>query len=76
MAAAKKDDLGVAEVQKSVDAEEAAGLVGVEVDPTPNAHYTVAGVTAGKPTPETDHEHAAKVRAELDNRARKEGNQS
>lgn len=30
-----------------------AGLLGVEVDPTPNDHYTVAGVIAGKPTPET-----------------------
>lgn len=30
------------------------GFRGVEVDPTPNEHYTVAGVTAGKPTPETD----------------------
>ena len=30
------------------------GFRGVEVDPTPNENYTVAGVTAGKPTPETD----------------------
>lgn len=30
------------------------GFVGVKVDPTPNEHYTVEGVTSGKPTPETD----------------------
>lgn len=36
-----------------------AGLLGVEVDPTPNEHYTVAGVVAGKPTPETDPDAAA-----------------
>jgi hypothetical protein len=30
------------------------GFLGVEVDTTPNHAYTVAGVTAGEPTPETD----------------------
>jgi hypothetical protein len=30
------------------------GFFGVEADPTPDAHYTVAGVVAGKPTPETN----------------------
>jgi hypothetical protein len=29
------------------------GYYGVEADPTPDHHYTVAGVLAGKPTPET-----------------------
>lgn len=32
------------------------GFMGVKIDPTPDDHYTVEGVTAGKPTPETDHE--------------------
>ena len=30
------------------------GLIGYEIDPTPNEHYTLAGVVAGLPTPETD----------------------
>lgn len=36
-----------------------AGLLGVEVDPTPNHAYTVAGVIADEPTPETDADAAA-----------------
>lgn len=43
-----------AEVQKRVDKETEQGFRGVEADPTPNENYTVQGVTAGKPTPETD----------------------
>lgn len=34
--------------------EEGAGYRGVQADKTPNEHYTIAGVIAGKPTPETD----------------------
>lgn len=41
-------------VQKAVDEEEEQGFRGVTADPTPRAHYTVQGVTSGKPTPETD----------------------
>jgi hypothetical protein len=41
------------ELQKRVDEAEAKGYYGVEADKTPDEHYTVAGVTAGKPTPET-----------------------
>lgn len=41
-------------IQKAVDKETAQGFWGVEVDKTPNENYTVAGVTAGKPTPETE----------------------
>ena len=33
----------------------------VDVDPTPNHAYTVAGVLAGEPTPETDAAQAEKV---------------
>ena len=54
--------------QKVVDQEEEQGYRGVKVDPTPDEHYTVAGVIAGKPTPETDPAHARKVRADLDDR--------
>jgi hypothetical protein len=42
-----------AKVQKAFDVETEQGFRGVEVDPTDNAAYTVAGVTAGAPTPET-----------------------
>lgn len=43
----------MAAAQRAADLEAAAGLRGTEVDTTPNEHYTVAGVTAGMPTPET-----------------------
>ena len=66
MAARKEDDLGQAEVQAKKDAEDAQGFIGRKVDPTPDEHYTVAGVIAGKPTPETDADHRAKVRAETE----------
>lgn len=49
-----KDDIGQAEVQKLADKETDKGLHGDEVDQTPNEHYTVGGVLAGKPTPETE----------------------
>jgi hypothetical protein len=65
-----RKDAGEAEVQKNKDAEEDQGFHGVKVDPTPNEHYTVDGVTSGKPTPETDIDHATKVNAELHRRSR------
>lgn len=49
-------DPGESEVQEHVHRAEGRGFVGVEADPTPNSHYTVDGVTSGKPTPETDAE--------------------
>jgi hypothetical protein len=57
-----KTDAGEAEVQKTMDEVEAQGFIGEEVDPTPNEHYTVEGVTSGKPTPETDEKAAAAAR--------------
>ena len=51
-----------ADVQKQMDKITEQGYVGYDNDPTPNEHYTVAGVVAGKPTPETDPEHAREVR--------------
>ncbi len=40
---------------ESVTEKEAdQGYRGVQRDSTPNENYTVAGVTSGKPTPETD----------------------
>lgn len=53
---------GNAEVQKHVDSLTEKGYDGEPGDPTPNENYTVAGVTSGAPTPETDKEAAAKVR--------------
>ncbi|MEU3665751.1 hypothetical protein [Streptomyces virginiae] len=67
-AAARKDDSKPAEdgaaaaAQHAADKAQEQGFYGVETDPTPNEHYTVAGVVAGKPTPETDKDAAAEAR--------------
>jgi hypothetical protein len=55
-------DLGASQVDAAVAEEEERGLRGTEVDPTPNENYTVAGVTAKKPTPETDADTKAEAR--------------
>lgn len=47
-------DTSTAEVQAKADADQARGFRGMEVDPTPNEAYSIAGVTSGAPTPETD----------------------
>ena len=57
----KGRDLGGAEVQDKMDAEQEQGFRGANVDPTPDQNYTVAGVTANKPTPETDAKAAAEA---------------
>lgn len=67
--AAPKDE-AQQEVQKTFDEAEDKGYLGVPVDPTPKENYTVAGVLAGKPTPETDAGHAREVRQQLDDQAR------
>jgi hypothetical protein len=64
------EDAAATEAQRVVDTVEDRGFLGVEVDSTPNENYTVAGVLAGKPTPESDLEHARKVRQQLDDDAR------
>lgn len=46
-------DVGQEEVQERMDEETEQGFRGTKADPTPNENYTVAGVIAGKPTPET-----------------------
>jgi hypothetical protein len=53
------------EVAEKVNDESEKGYRGVVPDPTPNENYTVAGVTSGKPTPETDAKLAAEARANL-----------
>jgi hypothetical protein len=47
-------DLGRSELQATLDEINEKGFRGDKVDPTPNENYTVAGVTSGAPTPETD----------------------
>lgn len=58
-------EAGNAEVQAKVDDETEKGFRGTVPDPTPNENYTVEGVTAGKPTPETDADLAAEARASV-----------
>lgn len=55
----KSADQGQDEVQATVDQEEEQGFRGTKADPTPNENYSVAGVLAEKPTPETDAESKA-----------------
>jgi hypothetical protein len=59
---------GSDEVQAAMDVATEQGFFGVEVDPVENHNYTVAGVTSGKPTPETDRDLAREIRTKLDNR--------
>jgi hypothetical protein len=58
---ATAESLGAGEVQAKMDEEQEKGYRGTKGDPTPNENYTVAGVTKGLPTPETDPAQAAKV---------------
>lgn len=51
-AASTADDAGQAEVQAKFDEAEEKGYFGSTPDDTPNENYTLAGVIAGKPTPE------------------------
>lgn len=57
----KGGELGGKEVQAKMDVETAQGFSGTVPDPTPNANYTVAGVTSGAPTPENNPDAAAEV---------------
>lgn len=51
-------DDSAAAIQETVDVAEDKGHLGVKPSPVPNANYTVSGVTAGLPTPETDADMA------------------
>jgi hypothetical protein len=48
------DDVGQDEVQAKFDEANEKGYWGSVPDETPNENYTVAGVGAGLPTPETE----------------------
>jgi hypothetical protein len=54
-------DLGGEQAQAKMDKEQDQGYRGVKVDTTPDENYSVAGVTSGAPTPETDPKMAEKV---------------
>lgn len=61
---APDQDVGQNEVQQAVDEANEKGYFGEVADPTPNENYTVAGVTSGAPTPETDEQAAEAARKE------------
>lgn len=52
-------------IGERIEQEQKQGFRGTEVDPTPNENYTVAGVTSGAPTPETDAGLARDIRKEM-----------
>jgi hypothetical protein len=49
----KASEAAADKVQATTDKINEQGYLGHKVDETPNENYTIAGVTAGKPTPET-----------------------
>lgn len=57
----KGGELGGKEVQAKMDEATEKGHFGYTPDKTPNENYTVAGVTAGAPTPENNPQAAADV---------------
>lgn len=63
--AAPSNDATEKQVQEIVDREQEQGFRGIEVDPTPNEAYTLAGQNAGAATPETDDDAAATARQAL-----------
>lgn len=60
---ANEEGPGADQVNEVVDTETERGFRGVEVDITPNEAYTVPGVVAGQPTPETDAKAADEAAA-------------
>lgn len=62
MAENKKSDVDTSSVEKAVNEAADKGYLGVATDPTPRENYSVAGVTSGAPTPETDDKAAAAAR--------------
>lgn len=58
----KSKDGANKDLQSAADIENEQGFRGFGVDPTPNENYTVEGVLAGKPTPETHIDAAIEAR--------------
>lgn len=54
MAEKKTTSAGADQVQAKADEAAEKGYIGEVPDETPNEHYTLKGVTSGKPTPETE----------------------
>lgn len=72
--AEKSDQANADKVAANLAQETEQGFRGVEVDPTPNENYTLAGVTSGAPTPETDDDAAEAARkAQADTAAKAAG---
>jgi hypothetical protein len=55
------------QVDEAVQSETDQGYRGVRIDSTPNEHYTVEGVTAGKPVPEAEADPVAARRRAMEN---------
>lgn len=64
-------DVGQKEVTEAFVEANAQGYFGTTQDETPNEHYTVAGVTAGKPTPETESRGERRAIPDADARDRR-----
>lgn len=54
--AARKTTSKTTETKKKTPTPEDRGYEGAQADETPNENYTVAGVVAGKPVPESQAE--------------------
>jgi carbamate kinase len=61
--ASQTGDAGEKELQAIIDKESEQGYRGVVADPTPNSAYSLGGVAAGEPTPETHEGQADKAAA-------------
>lgn len=68
---AEKADDASKTADEVIGREVEQGFRGVEVDPTPNENYTMAGVVKGAPTPETDDSAAEKARKAAQDVSRK-----
>jgi hypothetical protein len=50
----QSSDLGAGQVEEAFDEAAEKGYFGESPDDTPRDHYTLKGVSEGKPTPETE----------------------
>ncbi len=69
MAKKQAEETPETRVQRQVDEEIEKGYFGYSPDPTPRENYTIAGVTSGKPTPETDEKLADEAGRNITGRA-------
>lgn len=64
----KETEASLATVHKHFNEANEKGHFGERLDPTPLENYTLPGVLAGKPTPETDAEASAEASKATDKR--------